>query len=212
MISYRTVTGEIMQGDRAYWETRAQRPDQPETQEWFLVGFERLRPHLERIGALDASKSVLEAGCGTSRLALDLCAARGPGGAGSVLAFDYSETCVLRQQARLQQLEECELSGSVSHRRGTGGPRYRTMDARDLPLGGCSYDVVLDKGTLDAVDCVGADDDAASGARAAARCAAEYARVLRPGGWLCIVTCGHSLDGCAQFAEVHHVIGRDGFV
>ena len=189
-----------MHGDRAYWEARAQRSGQAETQEWFLVGLERLRPHLERTGALDASTSVLEAGCGTSRLALDLCDARGCGstGTGSILAFDYSETCIKRQRMRLQQLGRCEQDESTPKR---SVPQYRTMDARDLPLDDCTYDVLIDKGTLDAVDCIGNDDDAAAGARAAARCAAEYARVLRPGGWLCIVTCRsprHRLEALAQ--------------
>ena len=37
-----------MAGDRDYWEARARGDDDPDTFEWFLLAFERLRPHLRR--------------------------------------------------------------------------------------------------------------------------------------------------------------------
>ena len=203
-----------MAGDRDYWEARARGDDDPDTFEWFLLAFERLRPHLASAGALDPRASVLEAGCGTSRLALDLGAARAEevraleaaqradageeeeeGGAaaavaattglGALVSFDYSSTIVERQRRRQQE----EVAAATA----AAAVDFRVMDARALPLPDGTFDVLVDKGTLDAMDVVDGAEGAGSvvdGAEGAgAQGCAEYARVLKDGGRLCIVTC-----------------------
>ena len=205
-----------MAGDLDYWEARARGDDDPDTFESFLLAFERLRPHLASAGALDPRASVLEAGCGTSRLALDLGAARveevraleaaqradageeeEEGGAaaavaattglGALVSFDYSSTIVERQRRRQQ--EEAAAAAPTA----AAAVDFRVMDARALPLPDGTFDVLVDKGTLDAMDVVDGAEGAGSvvdGAEGAgAQGCAEYARVLKDGGRLCIVTC-----------------------
>jgi hypothetical protein len=91
-----------MAGDRDYWEARARGDDDPDTFESFLLAFERLRPHLASAGALDPRVSVLEAGCGTSRLALDLGAVRA------------EEAMALEAAQRAEAWEEEEKGGAAA--------------------------------------------------------------------------------------------------
>lgn len=117
---------------------------------------------------LAPSARVLVLGCGDSTLSEDVLAA---GGCAEVTSIDTEPRCIAHMRARTA---------------GVAALRWEVLDATHAggllaPLGGAApFDLVLDKGTLDAIVCAGDD--------AACRAAFNARRALAPGGVLAVVT------------------------
>ena len=129
---------------------------------------------------------VLVLGCGSSPLGEDVRASVGwpwPWAAPNVTSVDISEGIVQQMSARL----------ASSHLR-SGAHTYLAADARSLPLPAAQFDLVVDKGTINAML---ADRGYRRAARMARRdlvlgdaqqVAAEARRLLRPGGLFVLVS------------------------
>lgn len=156
-----------------YWDDRYEAGrngvQDEESYEWFRT-FEQLRPFLEsNLPAVSASPKILHLGCGTSSLTADL------------FNLGYQRQCSV-------DFSPIAIEAMKTQYRDLGpGLEWRVMDVRKLDLETQSFDVAIDKGTLDAMlygspwdpepevkDNVGAYVD-------------EVARTLKPGGkWLYI--------------------------
>jgi ubiquinone/menaquinone biosynthesis C-methylase UbiE len=128
------------------------------------------------VSALVAPGSrILDLGCGTSAAPLQLaCAGH------AVTAVDYSASAIRAQQTALDSLER-PCCGSLI---------LLLEDARSLSLPDGSFDAVLDKATLDSLDCV----------KGTAQAVSETHRVLRPGGLLFSVSCRDREERLAALA------------
>ncbi|CAM9338250.1 unnamed protein product [Laminaria digitata] len=150
--------------------------------EWYC-GFDHVRPLFERFVPKDSS--VLDVGCGDKPLAWDL---RDAGYTGKICSFDFSPTVIEQHLAEKEKLDRTRLDTGVE---------FRVLDARNLPFEGGTFDLVVDKGTVDAMLC----DEAGKGsARATCR---EAARVVASGGWFVIVSHIHpnTVEGVALLSE-----------
>uniref|UniRef100_A0A8B9J847 Endothelin converting enzyme 2a n=1 Tax=Astyanax mexicanus TaxID=7994 RepID=A0A8B9J847_ASTMX len=112
--------------DMQYWNTRYQTE---ESFEWF-GDFSRFQHLLvQHVGRYD---SILMLGCGNSALSTDMCQA----GYTSITNVDYSSVCV---ETMAQRHSDC------------AGLSWVCMDIRRLAFPDASFDVVIEKGTLDAM-------------------------------------------------------------
>jgi len=136
---------------------------------------------LERVAPAGRGRrpSVLDLGCGTSRLPADAAAA-----GYLVLAVDVSSIAV--HAAAASSREENASRGSR--------PDFLVADATRLPLRPARFDAVLDKGTADALDC--------GGDEGAARLLGEAARASRVGGAVVMVSCRDAVRRTADFKAV----------
>ncbi|CAM0879107.1 unnamed protein product [Alopecurus aequalis] len=113
--------------DPSYWD---QRFGKEEHYEWFkdLSHFRHLLAPL-----LSPDISVLEVGCGNSRLGEELLR---EGVAGGVTCIDLSPVAVQRMRDRLAE-------------QGTSGVDVVVADMLDMPFQSESFDLVIEKGTMD---------------------------------------------------------------
>ncbi|XP_035400859.1 EEF1A lysine methyltransferase 4 [Cygnus atratus] len=152
---------------RRYWDERY-REGAAEPREW-LGGFGRFSELLE--AELRHGDSVLVLGCGTSALSYEL----HERGYQDVTSIDFSPACIEAMRARYARCPRL---------------RWAVMDMRALAFPDASFDVVLEKGTLDVL-LVDEKDPWRVSPRAAAamhRVLAEVSRVLRPGGRFLSIT------------------------
>ncbi|KAG8090673.1 hypothetical protein GUJ93_ZPchr0011g28405 [Zizania palustris] len=113
--------------DPSYWDERF---GKEEHYEWFKE-FSHFRHLLAPL--LSSSISVLEVGCGNSRLGEELLR---EGVAGGITCVDLSPVAVQRMLDRLAE-------------QGTKGVDVVVADMLDLPFEGESFDLVIEKGTMD---------------------------------------------------------------
>ncbi|XP_072200564.1 EEF1A lysine methyltransferase 4 [Excalfactoria chinensis] len=152
---------------RRFWEERYRRAG-AESHEW-LGGLERFRALLEP--ELRPDDRILVLGCGTSALSYELHELGYP----DVTSIDFSPACVEAMRSRYAHCPDL---------------RWAVMDMRSLTFPDASFDVVLEKGTLDVLLVEEADPWHVSprGAAAMHRVLAEVSRVLRPGGRFLSIT------------------------
>lgn len=124
-----------------------------------------------------AGGCLLEVGCGTSGLAE--CVYRYTP-CRPILATDASEEAIKRCTARRTLTAEL---------------KYAQMNCCNLPLPAASWDIVLDKGMLDALDCANNSRQAES----------EIARVLKPQGLFVLVSCRDPLQRLATLSQHFHL-------
>mmetsp|Transcript_8484 Transcript_8484/g.16544 ORF Transcript_8484/g.16544 Transcript_8484/m.16544 type:complete len:393 (+) Transcript_8484:226-1404(+) len=146
--------------NKEFWDQRFQENTQPF--DWYC-GFTELKPFLFEHCAPSNDPVVLVLGCGNSKLSTELKGA----GFRTLMNSDFSP--VVLNQMR-EKTPHCDPA-----------LEWGCMDVTRLPVRGCSVDLVVDKGTLDAVACTGSDD-------APRRLFAECLRVLRPQGFFFLVT------------------------
>ena len=190
--------------DQEYWNKRYSSARSTEQFDWYLVNYAMIRSHLLNAltstpaAAIEAAHvGVLDLGCGNSKLLFDMAsdpeisapiAARIVSAAQSsharallYLGVDYSPIAVARQRELIKltlatKLEEISQLVKVID--------FAEADARKLkPLvDDASVFCVVDKATLDCVDCSGHEDDAEQVVR-------EVVRILVQNGLFVIVTC-----------------------
>lgn len=161
-------------GDRGYWDRRYESGGKPRY-DWYLPYSDMRAELLGEVagvageGVLDGGRKearaavrVLVVGCGNSALSEELHA----DGFTSLLSVDYSPVVVERMQRERPAL------------------RFEVQDVTALSCADGEFDVVVDKGTLDAILC------GTGSAEKQARMLSECRRVLRPGGLLVVVTYG----------------------
>eukprot|EP00884_Botryococcus_braunii_P006051 jgi/Botrbrau1/15447/Bobra.43_2s0071.2 len=131
----------------------------------------------------------LEVGCGTNRLSFTLQKA----GYRPLLAIDFSKTAVEQAKFAASKLP-VDLQ-----------PDFAVMDMCNLDCSTSSFDLVMDKGTLDAIDCNGRTAEAVQ----------EVARVLKPEGCFMCVSCRDpkerlpQLDAYFELKEQREVPSHD---
>lgn len=164
------VTDGLPYGSVSYWDQRYARASDADfdADEWY--GGPGVTAVLAAVAALNLppTSPVLEVGCGGGRLA-DLLASSSTGLV--VTATDLSAVAVERRRAR------AAAGGAAA----SNAPTFAVADATALPFPDASLSLLIDKGTLDALDC------GENGPSQAAL--AEGARVLRPGGFLVLASC-----------------------
>ncbi|KAI9033996.1 S-adenosyl-L-methionine-dependent methyltransferase [Phycomyces nitens] len=117
---------------QAYWEERYKQENADTTFDWFKT-YEELKPLFsEIIPSKDAS--ILMLGCGNSTLGEDMY----KDGYKNITNIDYSKTVIENMKTRCAHMPEME---------------WLEMDIRDLKFDSSSFDVVIDKGTMDALMC-----------------------------------------------------------
>ena len=110
-----------------YWDKRY---DKSNDHEWFRT-FDQLRSFFDKHLPQDRGTRILHLGCGTSTLTVDLYAL----GYRHQTNIDFSEVAIQSMKEKYE-----DLHGD-----------WRVMDVREMKLEGASFDVAIDKGTLDAM-------------------------------------------------------------
>lgn len=183
-------------GTKVYWDAMYDGMGDFDAEEYsWYYGYEVIRPHLQEYGeellllndvdsgsiedeaaATMTSKhksqlSILLPGCGNDPLILDLY----NDGYRKLTAFDYSLGAIERQRELLEYLPATSEKSDIE---------LRVEDARTLPTEWTnSFDVIIEKGALDAIYLSGNDE------RNLEKAIVEFERVLRPGG-ICISCSG----------------------
>eukprot|EP01116_Phalansterium_solitarium_P016270 TRINITY_DN3753_c0_g2_i1.p2 TRINITY_DN3753_c0_g2~~TRINITY_DN3753_c0_g2_i1.p2 ORF type:complete len:223 (+),score=61.61 TRINITY_DN3753_c0_g2_i1:118-786(+) len=161
-------------GSRDYWEGRYKKLndvcDKEKYFEWFQ-GYDTLKAVLERFMPTDddsarSSREILNVGCGNSRLGEALCY----GGHGVVTNIDFSPA-VIEFMAGSSPVQRPDL-------------RYVAMDATAMTWPENTFDVAIDKGTLDSMTCSDVADVIVP------QMCREVARVLKSGGRYLVITYG----------------------
>ncbi len=157
-------------GNPLYWQERYA-ADPSACFDWYMP-WETIKPILAARRLLrpgDQDYEVLLPGCGNSRLPAQLSA----DGLTNVSCVDHSSVVISQLQARFQDLPEADFSTADVT---TAEPCPERPD--DV------FDLVIDKGCMDAVLC-GEDAFARAG-----RLVANMHRVLKPGGAYVVITFG----------------------
>jgi SAM-dependent methyltransferase len=149
-------------GTKLYWDAMYEGMGDFDANEYsWYYGFEVIKPYL--LDYVTPYADILIPGCGNDPLLLDLYNA----GYQSLTAFDYSEGAIERQRALLEYLP----AGSNTN----NNIELRVEDARSLPKEWEeSYDVIVEKGALDAIYLSGDGNFEAS--------VQEFLRCLKVGG------------------------------
>ncbi|XP_006869851.1 PREDICTED: endothelin-converting enzyme 2 isoform X7 [Chrysochloris asiatica] len=145
-----------------YWDQRYRNAANSAPYEWF-GDFSSFRALLE--SELRPEDRILVLGCGNSALSYELFL----GGFPDVTSVDYSSVVVAAMRARYAHVPKL---------------RWETMDVRALDFPSGSFDVVLEKGTLDAL-LAGERDPwtvSSEGVHTLDQVLSEVSRVLVPGG------------------------------
>ncbi|XP_042315822.1 EEF1A lysine methyltransferase 4 [Sceloporus undulatus] len=191
-------------GERAFWEARyaaaaAEEEGRapPPPGEWF-GGLERFGGLLK--AELRPGDRLLVLGCGNSALSYDLFQL----GYTNITSIDYSEACIRSMKNRYAHCP---------------GLHWAVMDARALAFTDESFDVVLEKGTLDSM-MVGERDPWTVSQEAKLlldQVLMEVSRVLRPGGRFISITFAQPHFRKRHYAQaaygwsIRHAVYGDGF-
>ena len=151
--------------------------------------------HSEHAGESPKPKRVLEVGCGDKPLGLslasDLILMQADMGIDAKFLLE-EVTCIDYSDIVIQRLNGQSLDGKESHLSNDSStlkkpeilqPTFQAMDARSLPFSSNMYDLILEKGTLDAML-----SDEEEGLSNCIKIVKEMARVTSEGGAILIVS------------------------
>ncbi|XP_062832925.1 EEF1A lysine methyltransferase 4 [Anolis carolinensis] len=183
--------------DRGFWEARYRLEGAAVPGEWF-GGLERFRGLLE--AEVKPGDSVLVLGCGNSALSYDLFQL----GYTNITSIDYSVACITSMKNRYAHCP---------------GLHWAVMDARALTFTDKSFDVVLEKGTLDSLMVEEKDPWNVSheATQLLDKVLMEVSRVLRPGGRFISITFAQPHFRKRHYAQaaygwsIRHATYGDGF-
>ena len=142
-----------------YWNLRFQNED---SYEWLLT-YNDIKDKLDKIlHKYDKSAKILQLGCGNSNFANDMF----NDGFIDITNIDISHVCVEKMSRRFPNM------------------RFLQMDMTSLTFEDHSFDIVIEKATLDSllVDCKSPWDLTDPSQLAVLKCLEQVKRVLRPGG------------------------------
>jgi SAM-dependent methyltransferase len=162
-------------GTRAYWDDVYQGMGDfpPDEYSWYY-GYDVIKPYLSKVTSPSKSPSILLPGIGNDPMLLDLHA----NGYTNLVAFDYSEHAIERQKDLLSYEQ---VKQSKTNKEYGAGVELHHMDARFLKSSWTErFDVILEKGALDAIYLSGDGNVEAS--------VLEMDRVLKPGGFVISVS------------------------
>ena len=151
--------------DPRYWNQRFETED---CYEW-LVDYNEIRSSLQKIlQSYDESSKFLQLGCGNSNFAIDLYR----DGYKDITNIDISEVCVEKMSAKYPQL------------------KFRTMDMTRMEFAENTFDVVIEKASLDSllVDCKSPWDSSGPGYQSVIESLLEVKKVLKPDGLFVSIT------------------------
>ena len=149
-------------GNRDYWDKRYK--TDPEPFEWYQK-YVSLKPAIAATIASYTNPKILIIGCGNSRLSEELY----NDGSKNITNVDFSDVCIAQMQERYSDYE---------------GMRYVSMDICAMGFENASFDIIIDKGTLDSVLC---GEGATENIHKALK---EVSRVLKPQGTFICVSYG----------------------
>lgn len=159
------ATGKSRFGDAEYWDERYARM-RTERFDWYGTWNSdskvKLKQHVMPLLRSPVT-SVLNVGCGNSRFAEELY----KDGHSDVVSIDISQKVIDSMSERLTAVKAL---------------RFLQMDATNMSFGDGSFDIVFEKGTLDALY--------TSSSRLVSQVVSEVSRVLRPGGLFVSVSFG----------------------
>ncbi|XP_006884140.1 PREDICTED: endothelin-converting enzyme 2 isoform X5 [Elephantulus edwardii] len=167
-----------------YWDQRYRNAADSAPYEWF-GDFSSFRALLEP--ELRPGDRILVLGCGNSALSYDLYL----GGFPDVTSVDYSSVVVAAMKIRYAHVPRL---------------RWETMDVRTLDFPSDSFDVVLEKGTLDAL-LTGEQDPwtvSSEGVHTVDQVLSEVSRVLVPGGRFISLTSAAPHFRTRHYAQPHY--------
>ena len=153
------------------------------------------RSDVEESFTFDPNRSpqtVLEIGCGDAPVGDELCRnilqiqektkVDAKKMVDRIVCFDYSKTCIDFQQEKQRQEQKEQLT-ELNSKESTLRVDYKVHDARDLPYKDKEFNVIIDKGTLDAML-----SDKVEGKNNCVKIISEAARTLAIEGYLLIVS------------------------
>jgi 2-polyprenyl-3-methyl-5-hydroxy-6-metoxy-1,4-benzoquinol methylase len=152
-------------GSAEYWEERYAKED---TLFDWLLGWKELGPVLTP--RIDQSAKIMHIGCGNSTMGMDLHES-GYGRTKSIVNTDIAPTVIDQMKKRYT----------------TEGLEWVVDDATAMQFADASFDVLIDKGTMDALYCSLELTEKVALVRKMTK---EYMRVVRPGGWVYIISFG----------------------
>jgi len=172
-------------GGKRYWDRRY--TDQTSF-EWYCTykdmrffiyrALNLSKDSLDQPSPAKRSTSILVAGCGNSMLSVDMIR----DGFTSLESFDISDVVIDAMKAEYPAYAD----------------KFHVMDMRNLSsYSNSSFDLVVDKGTLDALFCTRGSFTHVR------RALSEISRVLKPNGWYLMLTYGSPVH------RVHHFRSRD---
>lgn len=151
--------------DPSYWNQRFEHED---CYEW-LVDYNEIKSSLHRIlQSFDKSSKFLQLGCGNSNFAIDLYR----DGYKDITNIDISEVCVEKMSVKYPEL------------------KFRTMDMTKMEFAENTFDVVIEKASLDSllVDCKSPWDYSGPSYQSVIESLLEVKKVLKPDGVFISIT------------------------
>eukprot|EP01119_Soliformovum_irregulare_P025069 TRINITY_DN916_c0_g1_i1.p1 TRINITY_DN916_c0_g1~~TRINITY_DN916_c0_g1_i1.p1 ORF type:complete len:208 (-),score=39.41 TRINITY_DN916_c0_g1_i1:56-679(-) len=155
-------------GEKKYWEDRYGTSEETETYDWYQEygNSPELAAWVDK-GIASKESKILIIGCGNSTMGEQMYKA----GYTDITSIDFAKQAIDIMKDRAQQQNLDKLV-------------YLEMDARQMTFSASSFDVVIDKGTLDAMMC---------GKNNILNCektCSEISRILKPGGVFMLITYG----------------------
>jgi len=136
--------------------------------------------HVPKKGIQNGDLEILMVGCGNSKLSEEMAE---KDGFSNITNMDISEVVLQKMREKTSTKESCK------------GFKYEAMDATNMRYDSDTFDVVIDKGTYDALACDPKDK------KMIEKLYKEMLRVTKPGGSVVIITNGTPAKRMSDFEQ-----------